>query len=147
VDLAALTLFGRARYRVLACLFALDEAEAIHLREISRRSGLSPTATQYELRRLLVAGLIRQTSSPARPLYAVNAKHPVAPELREMIRKLDATREPEVIEDDAFWARKRRAQKRDYASPDLKRKSLFLADRKLASSFTANLRKDVSYDD
>ncbi len=94
MDLAALTLFGRARYRVLACLFALDVAEALHLREIARRADLSPTATQYELRRLLAAGLVVQAGPAARPLYAANAKHPVAGELREMLRKLDAAREP-----------------------------------------------------
>ncbi|MEW6688620.1 MAG: winged helix-turn-helix domain-containing protein [Pseudomonadota bacterium] len=146
MDLAALTLFGRARYRVLACLFALGEAESLHLREIARRAGLSPTAAQYELRRLLAAGLVVQAGAAARPLYAANARHAVAPELREMIRKLDAAREPAAIADDAFWTRKRGAQRRDYAARTLARKSPFLADRRLAASLSADLRKDVSYD-
>lgn len=146
MDLAALTLFGRARYRVLACLFALDVAEALHLREIARRADLSPTATQYELRRLLAAGLVVQAGPAARPLYAANAKHPVAGELREMLRKLDAAREPAAVEDDAFWARKREAQRRDHAARRRARKSPFLADRRLAATLSADLRKDVTYD-
>lgn len=146
MDITGLMLFGRARYKVLACLFGLREAEVIHLREIARRAGISPTATQYELRQLLLPGLIRQEGSAGRPVYSINGRHPIASELREMIRKLDATREPSVIEDDAFWTRKRTAQRRDYASRDLKRKSPFLADRKFTSSLSANLRKDVSYD-
>jgi DNA-binding Lrp family transcriptional regulator len=147
VDLAALTLFGRARYRVLACLLALEPAQSLHLREIARRAGLSPTAAQYELRRLELAGLVLRAGAPARPLYAFNGRHAVAPELRSMIGKLDAARAPQAIEDDAFWAGKRKAQARDYASRSLGRKSVFLADRALARAFRADLRKDVSYDD
>jgi DNA-binding Lrp family transcriptional regulator len=146
MDLAALTLFGRARYRMLACLFALGGVESLHLREIARRAGLSPTAAQYQLRRLLAAGLVVQTGAVARPLYAANARHLVAPELRAMIGKLDAAREPAAVEDDAFWARKRKLQRRDYAARSLARKSPFLADRRLAASLGADLRKDVTYD-
>lgn len=146
MDVTALTLFGRARYRVLACLFELSETDAIHLREIARRAGISPTATQYELRQLLLTGLVRQEDSAGRLVYRVNEKHPIGTELRAIVRKLDADRELTGIADDDFWAKKRKAQKRDYASRNLKRKSPFLADREFTSSFSANLRKDVSYD-
>jgi len=145
MDTTALTLFGRARYKVLAGLFGLGETETIHLRELARRTGLSPTATQYELRRLLQTGLVLQEGSGGRPVYRANRKHPVAGELQGMIRKLDGARESGVIEDDAHWARKRRAQRADYASRKLKRKSPFLSDRALAS-LSANLQKDVSYE-
>lgn len=146
MDLTALTLFGRARYRVLACLFALGAGERLHLREIARRAGLSPTAAQYELRRLLAAGLVLQAGIAARPTYAANARHAVAAELRAMLRKLDAAREPAAAPDDAFWARKREAQRRDHAARSLARKSPFLADRRFAASLEADLRKDVSYE-
>src|SRR3990170_3465050 len=63
MDLTALTLFGRARYKVLAGLFGLGAAESIHLRELARRTGLSPTATQYELRLLLQTGLVLQAGA------------------------------------------------------------------------------------
>lgn len=146
MDMTALTLFGRARYKVLASLFRLRETESIHLRELARRTGLSPTAAQYELRRLLQTGLILQDGSAARPIYRINKRHPVSVELRGMIRKMDAARESEAITDDSHWAKKRVAQKGDHASRDLQRKSPFLADRKFASSLSANLQKDVSYD-
>ncbi len=146
MDITALALFGRARYKVLAGLFALEETESIHLRELARRTGLSPTATQYELRLLLRTGLVLQEGSSGRPVYRANRKHPVAGELQGMIRKMDGARESAVIEDDAHWARKRRAQRADYASRKLKRKSPFLSDRALASSLSANLQKDVSYE-
>jgi hypothetical protein len=146
MDTTALALFGRARYKVLAGLFGLGETEAIHLRELARRTALSPTATQYELRLLLTTGLVLQEGSAGRPVYRVNRKHPVAGELQGMIRKMDGAMESGVIEDDAHWARKRRAQRADYASRKLKRKSPFLSDRALASSLSANLQKDVSYE-
>lgn len=146
MDITALTLFGRARYKVLAGLFGLGETESIHLRELARRTGLSPTATQYELRLLLSTGLVLQEGSGGRPVYRANRKHPVAGELQGMIRKMDGARESGVIEDDAHWARKRRAQRADYASRKLKRKSPFLSERALASSMSANLQKDVSYE-
>jgi len=145
MDTTALTLFGRARYKVLAGLFGLGETETIHLRELARRTGLSPTATQYELRLLLQAGLVLQEGSSGRPVYRANRKHPVAGELQGMIRKMDGAGETGVIQDDAHWTRKRRAQRADYASGKLKRKSPFLSGRAL-SSLSANLRKDVSYE-
>lgn len=145
MDLTAQTLFGRARYLVLAGLFGLASTESIHLRELARRTGLSPTATQYELRLLLQAGLVRQEGSGGRPVYRANRKHPVAGELEAMIRKMDGARVAGLIEDDAHWARKRRSQRSDYASTKLARKSPFLSGRAL-SSLSANLRKDVGYE-
>lgn len=145
MDLTALTLFGRARYLVLAGLFGLAATESIHLRELARRTGLSPTATQYELRLLLQAGLVRQEGSGGRPVYRANRKHPVAGELEGMLRKMDGARVAGLIEDDAHWARKRRSQRSDYASTMLMRKSPFLSGRAL-SSLSANLRKDASYE-
>ncbi|MGH8674433.1 MAG: hypothetical protein ACREVG_09005 [Burkholderiales bacterium] len=146
MDLTALTLFGRARFRVLAELFALADSTTIHLRELARRAGVSPTAAQYELRTLLPTGLVLQEGAAARPVYRANRAHTVAAELLAMIRKLDAEREPAAIRDDERWARKRRAQRADYASRSLARKSPFLASRRLVSSLSANLRKDVTYD-
>jgi hypothetical protein len=146
MDITALTLFGRARYQVLAGLFGLGETETIHLRELARRTGLSPTATQYELRLLLQTGLVLQEGTGGRPLYRANRKHPVAGELQGMIRKMDGARQSGIIGDDAHWARKRRAQRSDYASGKLERKSPFLSDRALAASLSANLQKDASYE-
>jgi len=141
-----MTLFGRARYQVLAGLFALGEMETIHLRELARRTGLSPTATQYELRRLLQTGLVLQAGSGGRPVYRANRNHAVAGELKSMLRKMDASREAQTVVDDPYWARKRIVQKADYASRRLARKSVFLANREFTSALAANLRKEVSYE-
>jgi len=146
MDTTALTLFGRARYKVLASLWGMPDADAVHLRELARRIGLSPTATQYELRLLVATGLVLMDDASGRTLYRANRKHLIAPELEAMIRKMDANREVATIADDAFWARKRSTQKADYASKDPGRKSTFLSNRKLASALSADLHKDVSYD-
>ncbi len=145
MDTTALTLFGRARFKVLAYLFGT--ADAIHLRELARRTGISPTAAQYELRLLVTTGLVLQDDLSGRPLYRSNRKHPIADELQGMIRKMDATREAEAIVDDSFWTRKRTAQRADYASGNLARKSTFLStNRKFAGRLSVNLKKDVTYD-
>ncbi len=147
MDTTALTLFGRARFKVLAHLFGMPGTDAIHLRELARRIGISPTATQYELRLLVTTGLVLQDDSSGRTLYRSNKKHPIANELQGMIRKMDATREAETIVDDSFWAKKRIAQRADYASQDLRRKSTFLSEsREFANALSVNLGKEVNYD-
>ncbi len=146
MDLTALTLFGRARYQVLACLFALRPEGSIHLREIARRTGLSPTATQYELRLLLQTDLVLQEGADRRLTYRINKRHHIERELRSMVRKLDAWKEAGVIEDDAYWSRKRVRQQADYQSNSLKRKSPFLSNRQLAPTLKADIGKDASYD-
>ena len=146
MDLTALTLFGRARFRVLAALFALDATEAIHLRELARRAQVSPTAAQYELRALLPTGLVIQGGTEARPLYRPNRGHPVARELLAILRKLDARDVPPAIPDRGHWAAKRRTQQRERVSRRLADKSPFLANRRLAPSLSVNLGKDVTYD-
>lgn len=146
MDTTALALFGRARFKVLANLFGMRDTDAIHLRELARRIGISPTATQYELRLLVTTGLVVQDDSCGRPMYRSNKKHPIAKELNGMIQKMDATRETGTIIDDSFWAKKRTAQKADYASQSLGRKSAFLSNSKFASALSANLKKDASYE-
>jgi DNA-binding Lrp family transcriptional regulator len=146
MNLTALRLFGRARFRVLAELFALAPGRTIHLRELARRAGVSPTAAQYELRALLPTGLVLQEGAGARPVYRPNLTHAVAGELMSMIQKLDAAGDSTVVRDDEHWARKRRSQRTDYASRRMQRKSPFLANRALASSLSVNLGKDVVYD-
>jgi hypothetical protein len=142
MDITALSLFGRARYRVLESLFALKKTEAIHLREVARRALLSPTATQYELRMLVQTGLVVQDVSSGRTLYRINPAHPIAKELRSIIAKTSASREEPLVQDDAQWARKRIAQRADYKSSALRQKSPFLADRGLASSFEVDRRRE-----
>ena len=135
-----MTLFGRARYQVLACLFSLRKDDAIHLREIARRAGLSPTATQYELRRLTQAGIVQQESSGRNILYRINHTHPIARELRSIVEKTNAERLVPLLKDAGPWIAKRSQQRADHASRQVSRQSHFLADRALAPSFTVDFR-------
>jgi DNA-binding transcriptional ArsR family regulator len=135
MDVTGLTLFGRARYLVLASMFDLRRGEAIHLREIARRTSLSPTAVQYELRLLVQAGLVTRDDTSGRTVYQSNAAHPITGELRAIIGKTGAHAMSGVtVTDDAHWARKRVQQAADHGAADLAVKSPFLADRKLAQA-------------
>ena len=137
MDIAGLTLFGRARYQVLACLFSLRQSEGIHLREIARRTGLSPTAVQYELRLLNQAGLVVLDDATGRLLYRIDLTHAVAKELRAIIRKTSAAAvgPKSAAGDVEHWAGKRVQQAHDYAAAELAQKSPFLADRKRTQTF------------
>jgi DNA-binding transcriptional ArsR family regulator len=138
MDLLGATLFGRARYKVLAALFALAPSTGVHLRELARRTGLSPTATQYELRLLEQAGLVERDDGSGRVLYRVRATHPVAAELRSIIAKTraDAGR---IVSDPDYWRRKRWAQHRDHQASTPAQKSPFLGGRYAASAFELDL--------
>jgi DNA-binding MarR family transcriptional regulator len=140
VDLAALTLFGRARYLVLACLLALKKGEGIHLREIARRASISPTAAQYELRLLVQAGLVEQEIARGRIRYRFNDGHAIARELRSIVGKTNAADSGATIADDSHWKTKRVQQQGDYAAAHLADKSAFLADPNLTASLEADFR-------
>jgi DNA-binding transcriptional ArsR family regulator len=141
MDIAALTLFGRARYQVLATLFSLRDGEGLHLREIARRTDLSPTAVQYELRLLNDAGLVLRDESSGRSLYRIDMTHAIAKDLRTIVRKTSAaaTGPPPAAADLVHWAGKRRQQGKDYAASQHGQKSIFLADPAFARSFQVDL--------
>ena len=150
MDITAYTLFGRARYRVLAALFAISGKQhkdaSLHLREIARRAEISPTATQYELRRLLDTGLIVSVGEGRSRGYRANTLHPIYAELRSILRKTDVDVPVKLIEDTVFWRSKRAAQHRDYQSDDGWRKSVFLADPSIAKKARVTFPDDVVYD-
>jgi hypothetical protein len=106
-------LFGRARASVLNSLHqAVGEGVPLHLRELARRSGLSPTAVQYELRLLSQLNMVKDVGTVARPLYVLNREHALFTDLHALF----ATREDEagLLGDDAHFARKRVQQRQDY---------------------------------
>lgn len=141
MDIAALTLFGRARYQVLEALFSLRAGAGLHLREIARRTGLSPTAVQYELRLLGDAGLAVRDDSSGRNLYRIDFAHAIAKDLQAIVRKTSAAA-PGTLPDSADvarWAGKRRQQERDYKAKQLGRKSMFLADAALIRKYKVDL--------
>lgn len=124
MDESLYLLFGRARASVLNALHqAADEAVPLHLRELARRTGLSPTAVQYELRLLSQLNMLKDVGTVARPLYVLNREHALFSDLHALF----AAREDEagLLGDDAHFARKRVQQRRDHRAKS-RENSLFL---------------------
>lgn len=112
MDASLYLLFGRVRASVLKALHdAADEDVPLHLREIARRTSLSPTAVQYELRLLSQLDIARSVGTTSRPLYVLNRQHGLFPDLHALF-----TRREEAVPsaDDAHFAKKRVQQRRDH---------------------------------
>jgi DNA-binding Lrp family transcriptional regulator len=110
MDSNLVLLFGRARALVLDALYqAADSGVALHLREIARRIGLSPSAVQYELRFLRQLGLIKDIGTESRPSYVLNNEHVFFEDLRAMFTRTHTG----LLADDAHFARKRVQQRED----------------------------------
>ncbi len=144
-------LFGRARFQVLVALFSLDARDTagggtLHLREIARRLGISPSAAQYELRQLVQAGLVAVSGTASRPRYGANAASPVFRELRAVLKKMAVEIPSTLVDDNELWAAKRLRQQQDYASGDLARKSPFFLARDLVKAAKMRLPDDLEYD-
>ena len=111
MDASLYLLFGRARASALKVLHeAVEHAVPLHLREIARRSGVSATAGQYELRLLRQLGIVQDIGTDSRPLYVLDRRHNLFSDLHSMFSRPD---ESAVSADDAHFARKRVQQRRD----------------------------------
>jgi hypothetical protein len=111
-DVSLYLLFGRTRAAVLRVLHAAaDDGVPLHLREIARRGGLSPSAVQYELRLLSQLDLLNNIGTVARPLYVLNAEHRLYAALHSMFA---GSAEDRLLGDDSHFARKRTQQRRDH---------------------------------
>ena len=105
-------LFGRARASVLKALHDVaDEGASLHLREIARRTSLSPTAVQYELRLLSQLDIAKDLGTATRPLYVLNRQHSLFSDLHAMFTRPEETTS---LNDDAHFAQKRVQQRRDH---------------------------------
>jgi predicted nucleotidyltransferase len=82
----AATLFPGYRRRVLALLLLRPE-EALHGREISRRTGLPAGTLTRELKRLAEVGLLTQEKQGNQVLYRANRASPIYTELAGILRK------------------------------------------------------------
>lgn len=110
MDSSLVLLFGRARALVLSALYhAADSGMALHLREVARRTGLSPTAVQYELRLLRQLDLIKDIGAETRPAYVLNEEHIFFDDLRSLFTRTHAR----VLADDPHFAQKRTRQRQD----------------------------------
>ena len=79
-------LWPAARRRVLGLLLPHPEREW-HLREIARRTGISPSAVQREVLSLVGAGILERRLESRRAYYRPNASCPIFPELRQISLK------------------------------------------------------------
>ena len=87
MDTLALLLGSQGRAEVLRLLFSQPGTE-IYLREIVRRSGLSPRTIQQELALLKGQELLLSRKDGNRLYYRANIEHPLFPELRTLVEKI-----------------------------------------------------------
>jgi predicted nucleotidyltransferase len=83
---AAGLLFPEYRRRVLGLLL-LRPDEALHGREIARRTGLPAGTITRELVRLAEAGLLNREKRGNQQLYGANTRSPIFSELASILRK------------------------------------------------------------
>jgi predicted nucleotidyltransferase len=80
------SIFSETRSKVLREL-VLSGEKKIHLRELSRRTGLNLMGVQRELKNLLAAGIVLEERSGNQKLYTLNRKSPIYDELKMIIVK------------------------------------------------------------
>ncbi|HUH67304.1 MAG TPA: nucleotidyltransferase domain-containing protein [Syntrophales bacterium] len=79
-------LSSKIRSEIFRILFGVND-EALHLREIERRSGLTVGTVQQELKKLLSLDLIKRRKDGNRLYYQANKEHPLYPEIRNIVLK------------------------------------------------------------
>ena len=82
----ASVLFSEYRRRVLGLLL-LHPEDALHGREISRRTGLPAGTITRELTKLASVGLLRREQRGNQQIYSANTQSPVFAELASILRK------------------------------------------------------------
>lgn len=86
MDSTASILFGKTRQSVLALLFT-EPVTGFYLRELARKTGISPGALQKELTQLVTADLVIREQDGNRVAYRANTAHPIYPELGAIVQK------------------------------------------------------------
>lgn len=77
-------LFPKVRAEVLRLLFA-DPATELHLRELTRRSGLALGTVQVELAKLVAAGLVVAERDGNRRYFRAESGHPAFGALQQLV--------------------------------------------------------------
>ncbi|GMV81898.1 MAG: hypothetical protein AMXMBFR7_30820 [Planctomycetota bacterium] len=85
-------LSSRVKAELCRLLFGA-QAEELHMRELTRRSGCTFSAVQRELEKLLALGLVIRRQDGNRVYFKANARHPFYPEMRGLVRKSSGLRE------------------------------------------------------
>lgn len=80
------TLFGRTRGAVLGVLYG-HVGESFYLRQRARRTDITPSAVQRELRQLVDAGLVTRQVLGPQTFYSASQASPVFEEMRSLVTK------------------------------------------------------------
>jgi DNA-binding transcriptional ArsR family regulator len=79
-------LSSKVRAEVFRLLFGLND-EALHLREIERRSGFAIGTIQTEMKKLYKLDLVEKQRDGNRLYYRANNQHPIYTEIRALVIK------------------------------------------------------------
>jgi predicted nucleotidyltransferase len=85
-------IFPHVRAEVLRLLFA-EEGRELHLRELTRQSGLTLGTLQTEVEKLCSADLLLSRRDGNRRYFQANASHPLFTDLRQLVLKTSGLRE------------------------------------------------------
>jgi DNA-binding transcriptional ArsR family regulator len=85
-------LFPQVRAEVLRLLFS-DASRELHLRDLTRQSGLGLGTMQGELEKLSAADLVTSRRDGNRRYYRANASHPVFHDLQQLVLKTAGLKE------------------------------------------------------
>jgi DNA-binding transcriptional ArsR family regulator len=85
-------IFPRVRAEVLRLLFA-DPARELHLRDLTRQTGLALGTVQGELEKLSSVDLVTSRRDGNRRYYRANASHPLFPDLQQLVLKTSGLRD------------------------------------------------------
>ena len=85
-------LFPQVRAEVLRLLFA-DGNRELHLRDLTRQSGLTLGTMQGELAKLSAADLVTSVRDGNRRYYRANARHPLFRDLQQLVLKTAGLRD------------------------------------------------------
>jgi len=86
VTVLADALFSKAKQKVLGVLLANPE-RSLHLRELARQAGVTPSTIQRELKTLADAGVLTMTARGSLTIYQANARCPIFAELCGIVAK------------------------------------------------------------
>lgn len=85
-------IFPHVRAEILRLLFA-EEGRELHLRELTRQSGLTLGTLQTEVEKLCSADLLLSRRDGNRRYFQANAEHPLFADLRQLVLKTSGLRE------------------------------------------------------
>jgi predicted nucleotidyltransferase len=85
-------LFPQVRAQVLRLLFA-DPSRELHLRDLTRQSGLGLGTVQGELEKLSSSDLVTSRRDGNRRYYRANSSHPLFPDLQQLVLKTSGLRD------------------------------------------------------